>query len=84
MRRLAAAPLIALLHAYRWTLSPLLASFGARCRFEPSCSRYAIEAIELHGPVRGVAFAARRLVRCQPWGSFGHDPVPPPGDAIRF
>jgi len=81
MRRIAACLLVALLQAYRWTLSPLL---GPRCRFEPSCSRYAIEAIELHGPGRGLVLAMRRLARCQPWGGFGFDPVPRPGDAVRF
>lgn len=46
------------------------------CRFEPSCSAYAIEAIERHGAVRGGWMAAVRIVRCNPWGACGHDPVP--------
>jgi putative membrane protein insertion efficiency factor len=46
------------------------------CRFEPSCSTYAIEAIERHGAVRGGWIAAHRIVRCNPWGGCGHDPVP--------
>lgn len=48
------------------------------CRFHPSCSMYAIEAIEAHGAVRGSWLAVRRIVRCNPWGGHGADPVPPP------
>ena len=85
MRRLAARALIVALtapiHLYRWSLAALL---GPRCRFEPSCSRYAIDAIELHGAARGAALALRRIARCHPWGGFGFDPVPPRGDALRF
>ncbi len=63
---------------YRRFLSPL---FPPACRFEPTCSRYAIEAIETHGPLKGLGLAIRRLLRCHPltWlgGSSGFDPVPP-------
>jgi putative membrane protein insertion efficiency factor len=51
------------------------------CRFDPTCSQYAAEAIATHGPGRGVWLATRRLVRCHPWGGLGYDPVPPPGRA---
>lgn len=72
-RRLASLPIL----AYRYGLSPLI---GPRCRFAPSCSAYAIEAIERHGVVKGAALAVRRLSRCHPvrWlgGSAGFDPVP--------
>jgi uncharacterized protein len=61
------------IRAYQVALSPLLAP---ACRFEPSCSRYAIEAIERHGALRGTWLAAKRIGRCHPWGGFGHDPVP--------
>ena len=59
--------------AYRLAISPWL---GTNCRFEPSCSAYAIEAIERHGAMRGAWLAARRLARCHPWGGAGWDPVP--------
>jgi putative membrane protein insertion efficiency factor len=63
---------------YRWFVSPL---FPQACRFEPTCSEYALEAITTHGAVRGLGLAARRLSRCHPiaWlgGSSGFDPVPP-------
>ena len=60
--------------AYKLTLSPWI---GRQCRFTPTCSDYAKEALILHGPLRGGWLAARRLVRCHPWGGSGHDPVPP-------
>jgi putative membrane protein insertion efficiency factor len=69
--------LILLVRVYRWTLSPLLvALFGAQCRYEPSCSVYAIDAVRRHGALSGAWLAAKRLARCQPWGGCGCDPVP--------
>ncbi|MEO8566137.1 MAG: membrane protein insertion efficiency factor YidD [Betaproteobacteria bacterium] len=65
--------LLGLLRAYQYALRPLL---GANCRFYPSCSDYAREAIERHGAVRGVWLAARRLGRCHPYHAGGYDPVP--------
>ena len=65
--------LLGLIRLYQLTLSPWL---GNPCRYEPTCSRYAAEAIELHGAVRGVWLAAKRLGRCHPWGGSGYDPVP--------
>jgi hypothetical protein len=61
------------IHLYRWLLSPVL---GPRCRYLPTCSEYALEALETHGPARGGWLAARRLARCHPWGGAGYDPVP--------
>lgn len=64
---------------YRWVLSPLQTFlFGpmARCRFTPSCSEYALEALRRHGALAGTWLAVKRIARCHPWGSCGHDPVP--------
>ena len=74
VRRLASLPLLALIRFYQVTFSGL---FPNVCRFQPSCSQYAYEAIEQHGPLRGSWLAARRLLRCRPGGGFGYDPVPP-------
>lgn len=59
---------------YQLFISPLL---GAHCRFAPTCSSYAIEAIQLHGIIRGLWLAICRIVRCHPWHPGGYDPVPP-------
>lgn len=65
--------LIGLVRGYRLLLSPWL---GSACRFEPTCSVYAIEALERHGAARGSWLTVARLARCQPWCQGGHDPVP--------
>ncbi|HMN46330.1 MAG TPA: membrane protein insertion efficiency factor YidD [Povalibacter sp.] len=62
-----------LIRGYRYLISPLL---GPNCRFHPSCSCYAEEAIGLHGPMKGSYLAAQRLLRCHPWHPGGYDPVP--------
>jgi len=64
-----------LIRLYRYFVSPML---GPNCRFYPSCSCYAEEAIEHHGIARGSYLAARRILRCHPWHPGGYDPVPPP------
>ena len=71
---LVAAALLAAIRAYKVVVSPYLAA-GA-CRFTPSCSDYAAQAIAAHGAVRGGWLAARRLARCRPWGGHGFDPIP--------
>lgn len=67
--------------AYQLLVSPLLLP---SCRFLPTCSEYAAEAIERHGAFRGIALAIRRLARCHPWGGSGYDPVPNPGGLDRL
>jgi len=70
---LLAWPLLALVWLYRLLISPWL---GNNCRFEPSCSQYALEALREHGAFRGTCLAVRRIGRCHPWGGSGYDPVP--------
>lgn len=65
--------LIYIVRAYRWLVSPVLAP---ACRFHPSCSSYAEEALARHGALRGGWLAARRVCRCGPWHAGGYDPVP--------
>jgi uncharacterized protein len=64
---------IAAVRVYQWTIRPFI---GANCRFWPSCSEYAVEALTTHGAVRGTALAAKRILRCNPWHEGGVDPVP--------
>ena len=72
---LAAVALRALVRLYQLTLAGL---FPASCRFEPSCSHYAMEALRQHGALTGTVLAVRRVLRCNPWGGMGYDPVPAP------
>jgi putative membrane protein insertion efficiency factor len=77
--------LLAPIHFYRRWISPVL---PPSCRFEPSCSAYAVEALTTHGALRGTWLIVCRLARCAPWGRAGYDPVPPrrtaaPTDADR-
>ncbi|MDE6644937.1 MAG: membrane protein insertion efficiency factor YidD [Muribaculaceae bacterium] len=69
MRRVLILPI----RFYQLCISPML---PASCRFTPTCSQYAIEAISRHGAVRGMWLALRRIARCHPWGGSGYDPVP--------
>ena len=59
---------------YKYLISPMT---PVSCRHIPSCSQYAIEALKIHGPVKGIYLATRRILRCHPWGTSGYDPVPP-------
>ncbi len=65
--------LIGLIKFYQFVLSPY---FGQQCRFSPTCSQYAVEAINKHGALWGFAYTIRRLSHCHPWHAGGHDPVP--------
>jgi putative membrane protein insertion efficiency factor len=71
--RILSLPFIALIKLYQWILSPLL---GPKCRFTPTCSQYAIEALKKHGVFKGLWLTVKRLGRCHPWGGHGYDPVP--------
>ena len=71
---IAARFLIFGVRVYQWVLAPL---FPPSCRFEPTCSTYAVEALRRHGAWRGGFLTLRRLARCNPWGRAGYDPVPP-------
>lgn len=66
--------LIGFLRLYRAFISPL---YGQVCRYHPSCSAYALDAVRIHGSLKGVWLALRRLTRCHPWAAGGYDPVPP-------
>ena len=81
--KLAAGALVLVIRVYRIAISPMI---GAHCRYQPTCSAYAIEALERHGLLRGSALALARLLRCHPikWlgGSHGFDPVPPPHKTV--
>jgi uncharacterized protein len=70
MRKLLILPI----RFYQYAISPLL---GSRCRYTPTCSQYAIEAIDRFGVAKGGLLAVKRLLSCHPWGSCGYDPVPP-------
>ena len=72
-RAILAWPFIQLIRFYRYVISPLL---GANCRYQPTCSAYAEEALRRHGVIRGGWLALKRIARCNPWGGSGYDPVP--------
>lgn len=65
---------------YQWVISPMLPK---TCRYIPSCSEYALEALRIHGPLKGLILGTRRILSCHPWGGHGHDPVPPKGITYR-
>jgi putative membrane protein insertion efficiency factor len=74
LKKALAIPLILTVRLYQVTLRPLM---GGHCRFVPSCSEYAVEALTTHGPLRGSWLTLRRILRCHPFGGSGFDPVPP-------
>jgi putative membrane protein insertion efficiency factor len=71
--RILSLPFILLIKFYQWVISPLI---GPKCRFTPTCSHYAVEALKKHGLLKGLWLAIRRISRCHPWGGSGYDPVP--------
>ncbi|EEN83582.1 membrane protein insertion efficiency factor YidD [Porphyromonas endodontalis] len=73
VRRWLVVLLSAPIHFYRGAISPL---FPPSCRFTPTCSQYALEALRKHGPIKGAWLAIWRILRCNPWGGSGYDPVP--------
>jgi len=64
-------------YIYKYAISPLT---PASCRHYPTCSEYAVEALKIHGPFKGFWLATKRISKCHPWGTHGHDPVPPKRD----
>lgn len=66
-------PLIVMIRVYQWVISPII---GPKCRYQPTCSHYAVEALKKHGPFKGLWLSIRRISRCHPWGGSGWDPVP--------
>lgn len=73
MRKMLTYILLAPIYFYRAFISPMI---GPSCRFTPTCSKYAIEALKKHGPLKGLYLTIRRILKCHPWGGSGYDPVP--------
>ena len=73
IKRICALPFIFLVRFYQLCISPLK---PPTCRFTPTCSQYAIQALRKYGPIKGLYLTIRRLLRCHPWGGSGYDPVP--------
>ncbi len=71
--RIIAYPFILIIRLYQILISPIL---GPKCRFQPSCSSYGIEALKKHGLIKGSWLTIKRIARCHPWGGSGYDPVP--------
>lgn len=67
-------PLLILIKFYQYAISPLL---GKNCRYEPTCSHYSLEALQVHGLIKGTFLSIKRILSCHPWGGNGYDPVPP-------
>jgi hypothetical protein len=73
MREILIFPFVFLIKIYQFLISPII---GKNCRFNPTCSNYALEALKKHGLVLGMYYSILRISRCHPWGGSGHDPVP--------
>lgn len=74
LNRIFIFPFVVLIKAYQYGISPWL---GKNCRYTPTCSHYALEALKTHGLLKGGWLAAKRILSCHPWGGHGYDPVPP-------
>ena len=72
-KRLATLPFLLLVRFYQYCISPFT---PPSCRFTPTCSQYAVEALRKYGPIKGIWLTAKRLARCHPWGGSGYNPVP--------
>jgi len=66
-------PFIGMIKLYQWVISPMI---GPKCRYTPTCSTYAIQALQKHGLIKGLWLTVKRISRCHPWGGSGWDPVP--------
>jgi len=73
MREIIVFPFVFLIKVYQFLVSPII---GKNCRFNPTCSNYALEALKKHGIILGMYYSIIRISRCHPWGGSGHDPVP--------
>jgi uncharacterized protein len=76
LRKAMIFPFILLIKLYQYTISPYIPD---SCRFNPSCSNYSLEAFKIHGIIKGIILSAWRILRCNPWGGHGYDPIPPAG-----
>ncbi len=74
LKKILIAPLVGLIFFYREAISPFT---PAACRFEPTCSTYFLEALKIHGLIKGSYLGIKRIISCNPWGKSGYDPVPP-------
>lgn len=73
LKKIAIAPMIVIIQVYRYLISPLI---PAACRYEPTCSTYFLEALKIHGLLKGTFLGVKRISSCHPWGGKGYDPVP--------
>jgi len=74
LRKIAIFPFVALIQMYKYSISPLLGQ--NKCRYQPTCSTYALQALQKHGLFKGLYLASKRILSCHPWGGSGYDPVP--------
>ncbi|HAK11716.1 MAG TPA: membrane protein insertion efficiency factor YidD [Chitinophagaceae bacterium] len=73
LKKILSWPFLLLIRFYQYVISPII---GPKCRYTPTCSAYAHEAINKHGPLKGLWLAIKRISKCHPWGGHGYDPVP--------